>query len=191
MKSKIPSVSTLYLHLWVSMSLRLMGFILKRLLISRNKTMHLGSIYLWQRSQEYTMKKRHSLQEVVLGESPAAQWYRTHLPMQETRVWSLVREDTCHNRACALEPGSCNCWGLRITTREARQRQAHRPQLESSPPSRLQRETSQRRRPSRATDQSIKPVSGKGRARETGQLQEKNEIRTFSNTKQANKLKRD
>ena len=44
----------------------------------------------------------------------------THMPMQETRVWSLVWEDpTCcgatkpvhHNYwACALEPGNCSYW---------------------------------------------------------------------------------
>ena len=50
---------------------------------------------------------------------------RVHLPMQETQVWSLVWEDpTCgatkpvhHDYwACALEPGSCNCWahGLQL-----------------------------------------------------------------------------
>ena len=49
-----------------------------------------------------------------------AQWQRIYLPMQETGVWSLVREDStyrratkpvCYNyRACALEPTSCSCW---------------------------------------------------------------------------------
>ena len=56
-----------------------------------------------------------------------AQWSRIHLPMQETWVWSLIREDpTCHGAtkpmchtysACALVPGDpatepmcSNCW---------------------------------------------------------------------------------
>ena len=48
-----------------------------------------------------------------------AQW-TIHLPMQETQVGSLIREDptchgatkpVCHNSwACALEPRSCNSW---------------------------------------------------------------------------------
>ena len=52
--------------------------------------------------------------------SLVAQWLRIHLPMQETRVWALVREDpTCcraaklvrHNYwACVLEPASHNYW---------------------------------------------------------------------------------
>ena len=54
------------------------------------------------------------------GTSLVAQWLRICLPMQGTRVWSLVREDaTCrratkavyHNYgACALEPTSHNYW---------------------------------------------------------------------------------
>ena len=54
------------------------------------------------------------------GTSLEAQWLRIHLPMLDTRVWSLVREDpTCcgatkpvsHNYwACALEPASHNYW---------------------------------------------------------------------------------
>ena len=54
------------------------------------------------------------------GTSLVAQWLRICLPMQGTRVRSLVREDTtcrratkpmCHNYwACALEPMSHNYW---------------------------------------------------------------------------------
>ena len=49
-----------------------------------------------------------------------AQWLRIRLPMQETRIRALVREDpTCHGAtkpvshnywACALEPTSHNYW---------------------------------------------------------------------------------
>ena len=52
--------------------------------------------------------------------SLVAQWQRIHLPMQETRVQSLIQEDPtcqgaakpmCHNYwACALKPGSRNSW---------------------------------------------------------------------------------
>ena len=55
-----------------------------------------------------------------------AQWWRIHLPVQETQVRSLVWEDptgrgsikpVCHNHwACALKSRSCNYW-------------AHAPQL--------------------------------------------------------------
>ena len=42
------------------------------------------------------------------GTSPVAQWLRIHLPMQGTRVWSLVREDpTCRR---ATKPASHNYW---------------------------------------------------------------------------------
>jgi len=34
---------------------------------SRDKSMHLWTYYLWQRRQKYTMEKRQSLQQVVLG----------------------------------------------------------------------------------------------------------------------------
>ena len=50
------------------------------------------------------------------------QWLRTYLLMQETRIWSLIQEDSIccgptkpvyHNYwACALEPISCTCWAL-------------------------------------------------------------------------------
>ena len=65
------------------------------------------------------------------GTSLVAQWLRIHLPMQGTRVWSLVQEDptcrgatepVCHNYwACALEPASHNYW--------AHAPRAHMPQL--------------------------------------------------------------
>ena len=55
-----------------------------------------------------------------MGTSLVAQWLRICLPMQETRVWSLVREDiTCHRAtkhvchsywACGLEPGNLSSW---------------------------------------------------------------------------------
>ena len=54
--------------------------------------------------------------------SLVAQWWRIRLPMQETRVQSLVQEDpTCHGAtksvshnywACAIETGIHNCWSL-------------------------------------------------------------------------------
>ena len=58
--------------------------------------------------------------KVVYGTSLVVQWLRIHLPVQGTRVQSLIREDptccgatkpVCHNyRACALEPASHNYW---------------------------------------------------------------------------------
>ena len=56
------------------------------------------------------------------GASLVAQWYRTCLPVQETRVQSLVWADLrCHRAAksrclscwaCALEPRNSTYWGL-------------------------------------------------------------------------------
>ena len=41
------------------------------------------------------------------GASLVTQWWRIHLPVQETQVWSLIQEDpTCHREAFALELSS-------------------------------------------------------------------------------------
>ena len=75
-----------------------------------------------RKSHQSRMQGRHD----NLGTKPkaraslVAQWLRIHLPMQGTRVQTLVREDpTCHGAtkpvrrnywACALEPASHNYW---------------------------------------------------------------------------------
>ena len=81
------------------------------------------------------------------GASLVAQWIRICLPMQETQVRALVREDPtcrgaakpmCHNYwACALEPASHNYWARepqllspQATTTEARTPRARAPQQE-------------------------------------------------------------
>ena len=70
------------------------------------------------------------LSKIGWGASLVAQWLRVRLPVQGTRVQSLVREDpTCHGAtkplhhgywACALELASRNYWSLRTRTAEAR-----------------------------------------------------------------------
>ena len=60
------------------------------------------------------------LKNWAIGTSLVAQWLRIRLPMQGTRIWSLVWEDpTCHGAtkpvhhhywACALPPVSHNYW---------------------------------------------------------------------------------
>ena len=84
------------------------------------------------------------------GTSVVAQWLRTHLPMQGTRVRALIWEDpTCrgatkpvhHNYwACTLEPTNHNYWAcepqllsLRATTSEAHASRARAPQQEKPP----------------------------------------------------------
>ena len=74
-----------------------------------------------------------------------ALWWRFCLPVQETWVWSLVREDpTCHKAAkpvchhfwVALEPGGCNCWSPCAHAAQQEnplQWEAQTPQLDSSP----------------------------------------------------------
>ena len=69
-----------------------------------------------------------STKKTCCGTSLVEQWLRIRLPMQGTRVWSLVQEDpTCHRGskpvrhnywACALEPVSHNYWSPRTTTTE-------------------------------------------------------------------------
>ena len=78
-----------------------------------------GSV-LWYLSYILENSEPSLLQILLLGASLVAQWLRIRLPVQGTRVWSLVREDpTCrgatkpvrHNYwACALEPVSHNYW---------------------------------------------------------------------------------
>ena len=75
------------------------------------------------------------------GTSLVAQWLRIRLPMQGTRVRSLVQEDpTCHRAtkpvhhnywACALEPTNHNYWSPRAATTEARTPRARAPQREA------------------------------------------------------------
>ena len=95
---------------------------------------------------------------MVIGTSLVAQWLRICLPMQETRVWSLVWEDPTgcgviksvhHNYwACALESASHNCWAFvpqllkpahlesvlrnKRSPRTARKSSPHSPQLEKA-----------------------------------------------------------
>jgi len=64
--------------------------------------------------------KTEPLKSFSLGTSVVVQWIRICLPMQETQVRALVREDfTCHGAtrpvchnfwACALQPKHCNYW---------------------------------------------------------------------------------
>ena len=85
--------------------------------------------------EEYLHSLKRSFRSVPIGTSLVAQWLRIHLPMQGTRVPSLVPEDpTCcgatkpvrHNYwACALEPVSHNYW--------ARVPRARAPQQEKPP----------------------------------------------------------
>ena len=84
----------------------------------------------------------------TLGTSLVAQWLGFHLPMQGTRVWTLVREDpTCcgatkpvrHNYwACVWEPASHNYWSPRAyspcsATREATAMRSLHTTMKSSP----------------------------------------------------------
>ena len=70
----------------------------------------------------HTEKGKHYMLSLKCGIQgfPGAQWERTHLPLQETWVQSVVQEDPTHNRATesmrqnygtyALETKSCNYW---------------------------------------------------------------------------------
>ena len=69
---------------------------------------------MWKRSQQRIYLHALLTKQEGYGTSLVAQWLRIHLPLQETRVWSLIQEDpTCHGAtkpishnywACALEP---------------------------------------------------------------------------------------
>ena len=99
-----------------------------------------------------SLLKSHFLREVFLdnftwncssGAFLVARWWRVCLPMQETRVRSLVWEDStcwgatklmCHNfRACVLEPGSCNYRAFVLPLLKPACPRAHALQQESSP----------------------------------------------------------
>ena len=107
----------------------------------------------------FTYMNLYSLYSLSLRRSPGAslmaQWKRICLPLQETGVRSLVREDLIwrgatkpmhHNFwACAVEPSSCNYWvhesqllkpllpRARAPQEKPLQWEAFTPQLESSP----------------------------------------------------------
>ena len=92
--------------------------------------------------------KCNDIKETQSRTSLVVHWIRICLPMQETQVWSLVREDpTCrgatkpvgHNYwACARESRTCNCWSLNILEpvlckkRSQHSEKTQAPQLEKS-----------------------------------------------------------
>ena len=64
------------------------------------------------------------------------QWLRIHLSMRGTQVWSLVQEDsTCCGATKPLHHNYWNLGALKPKLCKQVQREAHEPQLESSPPS--------------------------------------------------------
>ena len=77
---------------------------------------HLPS-HLWEsrRAVKFTIKQGSQ----TTTASPVAQWWRIHLPVQETQIWCLILENPTwgatkpehHNYwACALEPRNCSYW---------------------------------------------------------------------------------
>ena len=92
-------------------------------------------------TQQITLK--FSLKTFLLGLPLVAQWYRIRLPVQETQVWSLVREDpacsratkpVCHHHwACALEHRSRNYWSSGSLELRSAAGQASTWQADSSP----------------------------------------------------------
>ena len=109
-------------------------------------------LIVWNRLLEilemYKKGRWHSDKEFPCWASPGAQWEWICLPMQDTRVWSLVQEDaTCCGAAgpgghsywaCALGPRSCNyrspcALRPRSIAREPPRGEAQTPQLESRP----------------------------------------------------------
>ena len=129
-------------------------------------------LIVWNRQLEilemYKKGREHSDKEFPCQPSPGAQGKWICRPMQETRVWSLVQEDsTCcgatepggHNCwACALGPRSCNYRSPRAlepcsTAREPAQWEAQTPQLESRPAHHNHREPGLQPRPSTSKDE--------------------------------------
>ena len=73
----------------------------------------LGTIYC--KTISFPLNIFNTIKKSIDWASLVAQWWRNHLPMQETWVWSLIQEDLTtkpmHNYwASALEPGSLNYW---------------------------------------------------------------------------------
>ena len=106
----------------------------------------------------------------------------SRLPMQETWVWLLIREDpACHGAtkpmghnfwACALERGSCKCWATRCNYWSARPPEpvlhtkrhhcrAQALRLQRPPPTTATEKPARQRRPSTAKTKLIQsPPSG-------------------------------
>ena len=75
-----------------------------------------------------------------LGASLAAQWWRIPLPVQETRVRSLIQEDhTCHVAARPLMRHSCWACALESGSPEAYALQQDRPPQWEAPACQLER----------------------------------------------------
>ena len=82
----------------------------------------------WSRRGGGERERERKKENEGVRTSLVAQWLRIRLPMQGTRVWSLVQEvPTCHGGtkpvhhnywACALEPMHHNYWSPRATTTE-------------------------------------------------------------------------
>ena len=112
-------------------------------------------LFLPLKARTTCLKLRNCNSIKIPGTSPVAQWLRICLPMQGTRVWSLVREDPtcrratkpmCHNYwACTLEPTCHNYWArvpqrlkpphprARAPQREATATRSPRTTMKSSP----------------------------------------------------------
>ena len=99
----------------------------------------LGSMWTFK-IQVWTHEKTHRVLETLFEYLSSSkkyliqglQWLRIHLPVQETRVWSLVWDDSQGNRACARQllnlcsrarehnSGRWTPWSLHSATKEAR-----------------------------------------------------------------------
>ena len=79
-------------------------------------------VFLWMRC--------NLVKKTWLSTSLVAQWLRIRLPMQGTRVQSLVQEDpTCHGAAKSMRRNSSTC----ATTTEIHAPRARAPQQEKPP----------------------------------------------------------
>ena len=102
------------------------------------QTTHTHTIVRTNKLIQQSCRIQIHTQNLVVGTSLVAQWLRICLPVQGTRVRSLVQEDPKCRRATksvrhnywayALESTSHNYWSPRATTTEARKPRARAPQ---------------------------------------------------------------
>ena len=136
--------------------------------VSRCKLLHTE----WINNKVLLYRTGNYIQYPVIGTSLVAQWLRIRLPMQGTRVRTLLQEDSTCRRAtkpvrhkywaCALEPASHNYWSQCTqspcsATREATAMRGPLTATKSSPLSpQLEKAGAQQQRPNAAKNNLLK-----------------------------------
>ena len=89
----------------------------------RNESMHLWTPYLWQRRQEYTMEKRQSLLQVVLGKLVNHLW-KNELEI-ELPYDPAIPLLGIHTEETRRERDTCTMWNTQLLGQEREKPDSH------------------------------------------------------------------